>query len=314
MEKAWAPSKPHKLDWRVCKHPRRAELAKELAILNCELIEKEKTLEVGTVAALMGEIEERVGAPPGTVLIEPTVASMWAREGAGEDEPTAEEQAEQAHWNTKVAEASHLLICVHSEGPPHYTYLEVTKVQGYKAIEYRDSMKIPSKNAREAATKILRKLGVIDAGEQCPEPCNKRHQVDGWSCGLWTTRWIERALREIRGEGREPGFSVTQSTLRGNEFILKLQASSDNVAAKAKSKAKGKAKGKATAGNPPKEGKHASLAAAQAAAEACTKCANNKYSKGCRECMGDWFEEVRQRGHLQRAAKELEMKVNAVGK
>ena len=94
---------------------------------------------------------------------------------------------------------------------------------------------------------------------------------------------------------------------------MKCQDSSDNVAAKAK--AKGKAKGEATAGPPPKEGQHASLAAAREAALACTKCETNKDgSKGCRECMGEWFEEVRKRGFLQRAAKEFEMKCNAVGK
>ena len=54
------------------------DLAKELAITNCEFIQKTHTLELGTVHALMGEVGGRVGIPDGVLLIEPPVAVAWA--------------------------------------------------------------------------------------------------------------------------------------------------------------------------------------------------------------------------------------------
>ena len=220
VEQAWAPAKPGKIDWRVCKGARRTELAKHLAIMNCERIDKNRTLELGTVRALMGEIEERVGVPDGVVLVEPTISITWAREDQGEDEPAAEAALEQKAWNERVENAEHLLIVVHSENPAHYTYLKVTKQGANVAIEYRDALKKPSGTAKQAATRILRKLGVVGPDAECPPPSNKRFQVDGWSCGVWTTRWIERALREIRGEGRKTPDSITDACARGNDLSL----------------------------------------------------------------------------------------------
>ncbi|CAK0827583.1 unnamed protein product, partial [Prorocentrum cordatum] len=46
-----------------------------------------------------------------------------------------------------------LLICVWSDNPMHYTYLKVAKEEFQDvAIEYRDSLKVPSESAKEAAT------------------------------------------------------------------------------------------------------------------------------------------------------------------
>ena len=36
---------------------------------------------------------------------------------------------------------------------------------------------------------------------------NKTFHVDGWSCGIWVTRWGERSLRELRGDGRRAPMS-----------------------------------------------------------------------------------------------------------
>ena len=116
--------------------------------MNCDFIDKNRTLELGTVRALMGEIEERVGVPEGVVLVEPTISITWAREDPGDDEPTAEEAPEQKEWNERVENAEHLLIVVHSENPAHYTYLKVTKQGADSAIEYRDALKKPSGTAK----------------------------------------------------------------------------------------------------------------------------------------------------------------------
>ena len=316
VEQAWEPAKPAKIDWRVCRVGKRTELAKHLAIMNCELIAKNGTLELGTVRALMGEIEERVGVPEGVVLVEPTISITWAREDQGDDAPTAEEAPEQKEWNERVKNAEHLLIVVHSENPAHYTYLKVTKQGADSAIEYRDALKKPSGTAKQAATRILRKLGVVGHDEECPPPSNKQFQVDGWSCGLWATRWIERDLREIRGEGRQVPDSITDACARGNEWIQKLQDASDNDAAKAKAKAKAKGKAKSTksaskhAASLDAETEHPNFEAAMKAAASCTKCEPQKDgAKGCRACMGEHFEAMRKRGFEARAAKDFAKKV-----
>ena len=309
-DKNWKPPKPDKLDWRTCKVPRRTLLAKEFAIMNTEMVQKEELIELGTLHAVLGEIEERVGLPDGVVVVEPTVAVAWAREGQGEDAPTDEQQVQQQLWAEKIDQATHLLIAVHSEAPSHYTYLRVSKQGSGYEVEYRDSLKIPSDSAAAAATRILRKLEALAPGEVCPPRSNERFQIDGWSCGLWVARWVERALRELRGEGRQAPISIGISLSRANEFIRKLKDASDNPAAKAKAKAKAKgAKASKEEGPLAEEPKHASLDEALEAAKACSKCEIKKDgSKGCRGCMGEHFEAVRLKGFAARALKDATTK------
>ena len=140
--------------------------------------------------------------------------------------------------------------------------------------------------------------------------------MDAWSCGLWATRWIERDLREIRGEGRQVPDSITDACARGNEWIQKLQDASDNDAAKAKAKAKAKGKAKSTksaskhAASLDAETEHPNFEAAMKAAASCTKCEPQKDgAKGCRACMGEHFEAMRKRGFQARAAKDFAKKV-----
>ncbi len=47
--------------------------------------------------------------------------------------------------------------------------------------------------------RILRNLRLIEPHEEAPL---KRHQEDGLSCGLWAGRWVDRQLRENRGEAK----------------------------------------------------------------------------------------------------------------
>ena len=299
LDKPWPKPKPHKVDWRVCRLPRRYQVARELAITNCEFIETGNTLELGTVHALMGEIGERVGIPDGVLLIEPTVAVAWAR--GDQDEPSTERQEEQQKFDERVARAEHLLIAVHSEGPQHYSFLKVSKKGQEVKIEYRDSLKIPSENAKEAATKILRKLGAIDSTEECPPPSNKMFQVDGWSCGLWVARWVERALRELSGEGRASPLPIHEACARGNEWIQKIKDA--DILDKAKGAPEPNNKTQSLKDQP--EPQHQSLKDAKKAAKRCTKCvATSNGSKGCRACMGEHFEPQRQKGFLARARKD----------
>ena len=116
---------PYHIDWRRCPFARREYLAKDLAITNCETITTGEMLELGTVLALMGELQERIQVDEDTMLVDPSNAKMWACLGleTSVKEPTPEELA---HIE-KVRNARHLYIVVHSEGPRHYTELEVHK-------------------------------------------------------------------------------------------------------------------------------------------------------------------------------------------
>ena len=49
------------------------------------------TLEVGTVAAAMAEIRERIPVPENIVLLEPAVATALARDGLAPEAPNEED-------------------------------------------------------------------------------------------------------------------------------------------------------------------------------------------------------------------------------
>ena len=107
---------------------------------------------------------------------------------------------------------------------------------------------------------------------------------------------------------------------RGNEFIYKIKeagvSEETRAEARAKASARGKAKAKAKgeakqqaqrrATRKPKqiEPEFATLEEALEAAKLCKKCLPTKFgTKGCRACMGDFFEEIRQKGKPEKPEK-----------
>ncbi len=181
-----------------------------------------------------------------------------------------------------------------SEPPRHYTFLDVEHGATGEPprIVFKDSLKFASSPARAAATSLLRRLGHIGPHEEAPAPSNEAWQTDGWSCGLWCARWLERALRERRGEARSPPPSLAEQQWRGNDFISKIR---DAVPPTPRAKAKTKAprKGADDTGEN-KEPKFETLEEALRAGLKCSKClATQQGTKGCRGCMGEWFEHIR---------------------
>ena len=76
-------------------------------------------MELGTVAAAMVEVQERVGVPENTILIEPTIAAAFARDrGAEPSAPNAEDEL----FLAKVKTVENLLMILHSEPPRHFTH------------------------------------------------------------------------------------------------------------------------------------------------------------------------------------------------
>ena len=87
---------------------------------------------------------------------------------------------------------------------------------------------------------------------------------------------------------------------RGWRLALALTGTA-KAKARAREKAKEKEKPKGKVKEPAPEPEHASFVDALKAAFQCTKCEATTYgTKGCRGCMGKWFEEIR----CQRAPKE----------
>ena len=173
-------------------------------------------------------------------------------------------------------------------------------------VEFKDSLKVPAASAPRVVEQILKNLGLVDRDWTCPRACNLGFQRGSWECGLWAARWVERTLREQRGEGRIPPASIKFQTDRVNNFIQKIKdarTTRDEKAASEAKKAEGKAKAKARLRTSATkllaeivEPVFETLEEALEAAQKCKKCLpTKKGTKGCRTCMGEWFEEIRLR-------------------
>ena len=240
------------------------------------------------------------------MLVEPTVAATWARDGFEEGAAAPNEDDEA--FVERVRDARHLYIVVHSEQPAHYTLVEVHKDdEGGQTIEFRDSLPDPPATPPRMVERILKNLHLVDETWVCPPRCNSSFQIQGWECGIWAVRYLERSRRERRGEGRLPPASLGEIVTRTNEFIEKIKAAGKEdlekkAKAQAKAEAKAKAKAKAKASGEERARKQvepvfATFEEALEAAKACKKCLPTKFgTKGCRACMGEWFEQIRIKG------------------
>jgi hypothetical protein len=220
------------------------------------------------------------------VLVPPSVCSALADEGPLHLDHGGEMQA----FVERVDSAEHVVFVIHSEGPSHYTFLRTSKnAEGARAVEFKDSIRGGTGTSSVAARNILVKLSLVPEDFAMPEPANKLFQADGWSCGLWVMRWIEHFLREMRGEATLPYERFSEVIPRVNEFISKIVNATSKATAQAKAKAKALAK-TGTKGEPVYD----TFEKALWAALKCTKCVTTKFgTKGCRGCMGEWFEEMR---------------------
>jgi hypothetical protein len=282
---------PFKLDFRRLKPARRVSLRRDLeggsdTANNIELVKLGTTLEQSTVAAICKELELRFeceNKKHSELIVPPTVATAWSVEDVPDDHG-----GEVAKFIVKVHEAKHVYIVLWSEPPRHYSYLYIKNTEP-RYIEFKDSL--PNEAARSVATRILTNLKLIAVGEQAPQPSNKLRQADGWSCGLWASRWVERQLRENRQEARLVPTSFSEMRARTNEFIVKVKDAKAVKDDATVAKKEGPSKEYET-----HEPVHETFEAALLAAWSCTKCMPTKAgTKGCRACMGEHFEGIRQR-------------------
>ncbi len=170
----------------------------------------------------------------------------------------------------------------------HYTLLTLRRdsLACPWTAEHRDSLRSPSVASLAAAQMACLRLGA----SLSVDVHNREWQSDSWSCGLWTLRWIERALRDLRGEGtRCKPFAAMASLGALNRLALSL-----NKLVAPSASGSGRPSGDSVCGwKPPPPPQDYQDALARAAL--CTKCR----MQGCRWCMGDWFvPRVEQQGWL----------------
>ena len=187
----------------------------------------------------------------------------------------------------------------------HYTYLKAERsvapgspAHGYR-FTYMDSLKPPVAATVEAASNVLRNLGFLAEDAAVPEPSNHSFQNDGWSCGLHVVKWIELDLRRRRGEPRLPDPTVDDLRKRTNNFIAKIKgaaATSSDRRQEMKPHTAPTGEGGAAEALSVMEPKWDNLEDALEAAQDCQRCIATKFAtKGCRACMGEFFEEIRQK-------------------
>ena len=146
-------------------------------------------------------------------------------------------------------------------------------------IFYQDSLVQEHKACRKASTDLLRNLAIMAPNQTLPIS-EAGAQVDGWSCGLWALRNLETILREWHQEPAQAEATVEMVRARLNLHITKLRPGVPLPAV-------------------PKTLKPApkTLEDALELGLKCTKCRPTRYGyKGCTECMGPWFSQVRTRG------------------
>ena len=282
------------LDFRKLKGDLLAETIQTLDLdkhpENLEAPEHGQCLEHSSVRAGLLELELRFQDVE-CKLVPPQVALALSNY-ASEQDLGGETEA----FHKQLASSKHVILVVWSEPPAHYTYLELYEdanggPEGYR-VTYKDSLEKPSQEGLQRAARILKTLGFRESAESLrPSSAPQGYQRDGWSCGLWVLKWIETRLREVRGEPRLPDPSIEESLKKVGTFIAKLKRKAQPQP-KAKSAPKAKAKPRAK----PKLAEHETLEEALQAGLRCTKCvATTKGTKGCRACVGEWFEGIRLR-------------------
>ncbi len=234
-------------------------------------------IEQSTMAAILTEMELRLDSED-TSIVQPSITTPWTLHEAVYDAG-----GEVAAAEVKLQTTKHVFYVLWSEAPRHCSCLYVRSIEGEpRHIEFKDSC--PNETARLAATKLLRNLKLIGPEEQAPPPSNTSRQSDGWSCGLWSSRWVERQIRENLGEPRLPPASLAEMTSRANEFISKIKEASDNERGEKK---RGGSRSEIGKPSPTHEQKHVTFEAAQANTFFCSKCLPTKAgTQGCRACMG----------------------------
>jgi len=265
---------PGSLNYRVFKGAARQRAREQLG--SREHIEQAvlgQLMEAGSVFAGMLELTIRLPAPAVLLLGPASVVSVAEMADGSEAQAAA-----LAQCRSEVDQAQCICAAVHADGPSHYTFLFAQRHGPDWQVQYMDPLPEPSANSLAKATTVLAKLGL----GQCPAPSNRRFQQDGWSCGLWCIQFMEESLRQYRGEPLHIGpVSLRELAARLNRFIQCMNELAVPLppvpAAPLPLVPVPSAEPVATS--------TFTFEAAVLAAQSCSKCR----TKGCAQCMKQWF-------------------------
>eukprot|EP00438_Fugacium_kawagutii_P003901 Skav220694 [mRNA] locus=scaffold472:421476:423095:- [translate_table: standard] len=143
------------------------------------------------------EVEARLKPGSSVRVVTPAESELAAQQGV----------ASQAMKEFLADSHSLLLVPVHSYNPQHWTLLSVRKAGSgpdmQPEVSYFESLSSQPEPAKEQARKLL-KLCCPQADLPLPEPKNRAHQSDGFSCGFWAVQYMERQARQFLNcsEGR----------------------------------------------------------------------------------------------------------------
>ena len=242
-------------------------------------------LEMTTVHAGILEIMTRLqpGIKEAVEWISPSTAvSLAHMDPLADDRGTNQEQLATLRSNLDTT----TMFFAITWSPSHYVQVTAVRTTGIDpwSISYQDSLPQEHQGCRDAAEALLRNLALIAPGDSLPHS-QAGAQSDGWSCGLWALKNLEEFLRTRRKEIVQADITLAFLRSRLNFHITKLRPGVPAPAPKALAPSKAKA-----------AKVHATLEDALDAAQQCSKCRPTKLgTKGCQECMGAWFSELRQK-------------------
>ena len=151
-----------KNDWRRLRGEHRVRLASELNISHTELGVSGVTLEIGTVHAFLSEVELRCTVER-AMIVPPSLCATLASPAL---EIEYDLGGEMAKFVGAAETARYLLFVLWSEAPQHYTFLRFDRHEREPpSIQFKDSLRTKPAAARLAATRVLRKLGLISQHE-----------------------------------------------------------------------------------------------------------------------------------------------------
>jgi hypothetical protein len=212
---------PFKIEYRKARATKRQSIKHSLEGTgdNLELVVFGSLFEQSTIAAALKEMELRFELEAAdSKLTIPSVATAWGHS----DEMHEDVGGEIAKFRDNAQSTKRVLFVVWSEPPRCYTYLRMRSIECQpRHAEFKDSSH--GEFARTVATRMLPNLRLIEPHEEAPLKSNQKHQEDSWSCGLWACRWVERQLRENRGEVRMVPASFAEIRSRASELISKIK-------------------------------------------------------------------------------------------
>ena len=273
-EAACLEPRPIKLDYQRFRAERKAQVKAQLGCgqdgASLDAVSDGQLLDDCQIYAGVLEIQQRL-----------QLGATWAAEPPASSPVLSLPDADCSVLLKQLQGCTLFSMIVHQSN--HYTYLEARRnaTTDDWQMFYHDSLGSALDSCYQTAQTVARTLQLLGPATELPASSGGR-QTDGWSCGLWALQLTEARARQHRGEIPTRAPAITHIQARLNEYIAKLKGSAAPVKRQAKVLPV-----------------FDTLEQALTAAHQCAKCRPTlRGTKGCAQCMGRWFAQIRIRGAL----------------